>query len=291
MNVIAPAKINLWLSVGKRRDDGYHEISSVMQAISLHDELIVEAADAITLDVEPPGSAPEDESNLVARAARTLRAATGASAGARIRLRKHVPMAAGLAGGSADAAATVVALNDLWRTGISKKALEKMGASLGADVPFCIRGGTALARGIGDDLSPLSCPETLWWVVVHAGGSKPSTRAVYEAFDAARSRTGDVEDPFELADALARGDREKIAMHLRNDLLEAAASLDPDAARGGELLRDAGTLAEVLTGSGPAWCGLARTEAHANEIASRVEDAAGWVHVARSLQHGARITA
>ncbi|MFN2642144.1 MAG: 4-(cytidine 5'-diphospho)-2-C-methyl-D-erythritol kinase [Actinomycetota bacterium] len=284
MRIVAPAKINLWFSVGPRRADGYHEIVSVMQAVSLFDELHIEPADASTFDVEPAGWAPEDETNLVVRALRQFSAATGARGELSLRLHKNIPAAHGLAGGSADAAATLVGLNEFHRTGISKKALEKMGAALGSDVPFCIRGGTAVARGRGDDLSPIASKE-LWWVLASSGESL-STASVYEEFD--RGEPTSLEDPFDVADALARGDTDRIAMNLRNDLYPAAAALLPEVEETGRALREAGALGTVMSGSGPAWCGLARDEAHAVDVAGTVRSDAAWVEVACSVAQGAR---
>lgn len=288
MKALAPAKINLWLSVGSRRADGYHEILSVMQSVSLVDELEMQPAPETTLEVRPPGAAPEDETNLVVLATQALMAATGAAGGAGMRLHKKIPVAAGLGGGSADAAAALVGLNEMWRTGVSKKALEKIGARIGADVPFCVRGGTAIARGTGADLSPLSSPQPLWWVIAHGGGAKLSTRRVYEEFD--RLGGPGLEDPYELVDALARADAARASQHLRNDLLQAAASVDPGVMRAGVLLRDAGAIGAVLAGAGPAWCGLARDEPQAREIAATLAGEIAWVDVAHSLAHGAKIS-
>ncbi|MFY9587774.1 MAG: 4-(cytidine 5'-diphospho)-2-C-methyl-D-erythritol kinase, partial [Actinomycetota bacterium] len=155
MKLLAPAKINLYLWVGARRADGLHEIESVMQSVSLADELTVTPSDVVSLDVEPPGAAPEDESNLVVKAVRALGPSAPAASGASLRLVKRIPTGAGLGGGSSDAAAALVGLNELWSCGLSRKALEKLGASVGADVPFCVRGGTAGALGAGERLSPL----------------------------------------------------------------------------------------------------------------------------------------
>ncbi|MGH2727905.1 MAG: 4-(cytidine 5'-diphospho)-2-C-methyl-D-erythritol kinase, partial [Actinomycetota bacterium] len=165
MRLTAPAKINLYLAVGARRPDGLHAIESVMQSITLYDSLSIEAADELSLNVSPSGAAPEDETNLVVRALRALVAAAGRTGGATLRLEKQIPSGAGLGGGSSDAAATLVGLNELWSCGISRKALEKIGAGLGADVPFCVRGGTAVARGAGEALAPLAVRRPLWWVI------------------------------------------------------------------------------------------------------------------------------
>ena len=285
MKLEAHAKINLWLSVGPRRPDGYHEIVSVMQSVSLADELVVEEADALTLDVEPAGAAPEDASNLVAKAATAMLSTVGAGRGAALRLRKRIPVAAGLAGGSADAAAALVGLNELWRAGLSRKALERIGARVGADVPFCIRGGTAAARGIGEILSPLVVGAPMWWVLA-SDGTQLQTARVYAAADEAG--VGILEDPHDLADALARGDVDAIGASLRNDLGPAALTLAPGIAAVADALRDAGAVAVVLSGSGPTWCALARDEEHASGIAADVRGAS-WVQVVQSVSAGVRV--
>jgi 4-diphosphocytidyl-2-C-methyl-D-erythritol kinase len=284
MKVLAPAKINLFLSVGQRREDGLHEVSSVMQAVSLYDTLVFAPSEERTLDVSPPGWAPEDESNLVSKAVRAM-GASGA-AGARITLRKEIPAGAGLGGGSADAAATLVGLNELWRCGKSRKALEKLGAAIGADVPFCVRGGTAAATGAGQVLSPLVVREAVWWVIGLPEASL-STAKVYEAFD--RECAPSLQDPFEVADALARGDLDRLAVALRNDLEPAASSLLPEASSARARLLSAGALAAVMSGSGPAWCGLARDEAHAGEIAGRASAGFARTFVVRSLERGPQL--
>ncbi len=286
MRVVAPAKINLFLWVGERRADGLHEVSTVMQSVSLADELAITRSDDVSLDVTPPGSAPEDESNHVVGAVRALRGACSNGSGAALHLSKKIPAGAGLGGGSADAAAALIGLNEQWSCGLSKKALEKLGATIGSDVPFCIRGGTAGGIGAGERLGPLISKEPLWWVIAKPEGSL-STADVYKRFDELGGQGPSDPDPVDLADALARGELQRIATALSNDLEQAAVSLLPglDSMRGA--LIDAGAIGAVMSGSGPAWCGLARDEAHANEIASRLKEE--FVAVARSEERGARI--
>jgi 4-diphosphocytidyl-2-C-methyl-D-erythritol kinase len=288
MKLVAPAKINLYLWVGDRRGDGLHEVETVMQSVSLADELTIEPSDVISLDVEPAGSAPEDESNLVVKAVRAMIAAVGTTTGGRIRLVKRIPVGAGLGGGSSDAAAALVGLNDLWVCGISRKALEKLGAGIGADVPFCVRGGTAVARGAGEALAPLVVRSSLWWVIV-GGPVSLATSAVYERFDALGGSGGSEPDPSEVADALARGVVERLGLVLRNDLAAAAESLEPSLGSVRASLLDAGALGAVMTGSGSAWCGLARDEDHALQIASSVSTRFDHVWVVQSLERGPRI--
>jgi len=282
MKLIAPAKVNLFLTVGARRGDGLHEIESVMQAVSLHDTVSLSPSHEFGISVDPAGAAPEDETNLAMRAARVFNALHEASA-VSIEIEKRIPVAAGLGGGSANAAATLVGLNTLLETRISKKALEKMGAGLGADVPFCVRGGTAAARGAGENLSVLPCPTPVWWVIGISGASL-STADVYEEFD--RLGGGRVEDPYDVADALARADFDRLAAALRNDLERAALSLAPQIRSGRDALGAAGALGVILAGSGPTWLGLARDEAHAVSVAAAVKGEFARVEIAHSVDHG-----
>ena len=287
MKLVTPAKINLYLAVGSRRADGLHELESVMQSVSLYDELTIERSEASSLDVTPEGAAPENESNLVVAAVRALTAAAGRSETAAITLRKEIPAGAGLGGGSSDAAATLVGLNELWRCGISRKALEKIGAGVGSDVPFCVRGGTAVARAAGESLAPLVVRTELWWVIAMPPESL-STPEVYARFDALGG-SREESDPSALADALARGDVERAGAALRNDLEPAALDLLPSMAGVRDALRSAGATGVAMSGSGSAWCGLARTESHAQEISSAVRSIAEQVWVVRSLDRGPRI--
>lgn len=289
MRVEAPAKINLFLAAGERRADGLHELVSVMQAVSLADELRAEPAAELSLAVLPPGTAPPGDDNLVLRAARALAIAAGVAVGARLELHKRIPAAAGLGGGSADAAAALVGLNEVWRCGISRKALARIGASIGSDVAFCVGGGTAAVEGTGERVSPLPCRSPVSWVI---GLPAPalSTAEVYERFDAQGGGPG-LADPWETADALARGDLERLAGTLRNDLEPAAISLMPGLAEGRAALAGAGALGAVLSGSGPAWLGLARDSEHAGSIAAGVAGAFARVEVVRSLPHGPRVLA
>lgn len=287
MRVTAPAKINLYLAVGTRRADGLHEIESVMQSVSLIDEVLITVSDAASLDVSPPGAAPEDESNLVVRALRAMVTAAGRSVSVAIALEKRIPMGSGLGGGSSDAAATLVGLNDLWECGISRKALEKVGAGLGADVPFCVRGGTAVARGAGEALAPLAVRGELWWVIAMPSESLV-TADVYARFDALGGAPPE-SDPSGLADALARGDVERVGSSLRNDLEPAALDLLPSLSSVREALLSAGALGVVMSGSGSAWCGLARDEGHAAEVADAMGSKVDRVWVVHSLDRGPRI--
>lgn len=286
MRLRAPAKVTPFLSVGPRRADGFHEVEAVMQAVSLFDVVSLEDAADLSVSVMPAGAAPEDDGNLALRAARSFAALHPSGEGVRIGIEKRIPVAAGLGGGSADAAATLVGLNRMWDARISLKALEKVGATLGADVPFCVRGGTAAARGFGENLSVLPCPSPIWWVLGVSGASL-STADVYEEFD--RIGGGRVDDPYDVADALARSDVSRLAESLRNDLEPAALSLAPAIRSGRDAMGAAGALAVVLAGSGPTWLGLARDEVHARAVASSAEGDFARVEVVHSVAHGPKV--
>ncbi len=158
LRLLAPAKVNLAFEVLGRRADGYHEVRTVLQSLSLADELTFEASDALSLTVEPEGAAPVEE-NLVLAAARLLQRETGVSTGASVHLAKRIPTAGGLGGGSSDAAIALLGLRRLWGLALDADALRGLAARLGSDVPFFVSGGTALGEGRGERLTPLPTPE------------------------------------------------------------------------------------------------------------------------------------
>jgi 4-diphosphocytidyl-2-C-methyl-D-erythritol kinase len=181
VRVRAYAKVNVVLEVLGRRPDGYHEVCTILQAIGLYDELVCEPAPELTLEAPP---LPDPEPNLVLRAAEALQEATGCQAGAALTLRKGIPIAAGLGGGSADAAAALVALNRLWRLYLEREELVRIARTLGTDVAFFLIGGTALAQGRGDQLEPLPDPLLRWLVVLVPEAVLPEkTRRIYSMLD------------------------------------------------------------------------------------------------------------
>jgi len=279
VKVLAPAKVNVFLPVGPRRPDGLHNLRSVMQSVSLCDAITIERSPTLTVDVVPAGGAPRDDSNLAVRAAQIFPTFDSEHRVA-ISIEKQIPMSAGLGGGSADAAATLVGLNRLWVGRRSRKALEEIAADLGADVPFCIRGGTAVASGTGANLSTVPCPKPIWWVV-GISGAQLSTADVYREFD--RLGGGELEDCSTVIDALAHGDTQRLASSIKNNLERAAISLAPQIEVGRDSLVAAGALRVILAGSGPTWLGLARDERHAFLVAERGRGAFKKVRVAHSL--------
>ena len=278
MTVRVPAKVNLQLAVGPPRDDGYHPLVTVFHAVSLNDEVTVRPAAKMALAVtgEDAALVPTDRSNLAWRAASALAKAAGVrgtEAAVRIEISKRIPVAAGLAGGSADAAATLVACNELWQAGLSQRELAEVAAALGSDVPFSLMGGTVVGRGRGEQLTPALAAGSYHWALAF-GQSGLSTAQVYATFDrlrAARSATGGSSpEPSlstELMTALRSGDPARVGPLLTNDLQPAALSLQPDLRRTLAEGREHGALGAIVSGSGPTCAFLARDAAHARELA------------------------
>jgi 4-diphosphocytidyl-2-C-methyl-D-erythritol kinase len=297
VRVRVPAKINLYLGVGVLRTDGFHELNTVYHAVSLFDELTARPGDtlALTMEGEGAGSLALDETNLIIRAARALAARARVPAHARLHLRKTIPLAAGLAGGSADAAATLMACDLLWGTGMSRDELADIGATLGSDIPFLLHGGTALGTGHGEAISPvLARPSTWHWVVALADGGL-ATPDVYRKLDALR------DSPFppkalagsdELMSALRQRDPAVLGAALGNDLQPAALALRPDLAEVLAAGERAGAVTGLISGSGPTCVFLATDGAHAERVAAAL-NATGVCReavTARGPMPGARVT-
>ncbi|MEV4347970.1 4-(cytidine 5'-diphospho)-2-C-methyl-D-erythritol kinase [Actinoplanes sp. NPDC049596] len=297
VRVRVPAKINLHLGVGPLRADGFHELNTVYHAISLFDELTARAGDTLTLTMEGEGTGTLelDESNLIIRAAKALAQRTRQPAYARLHLRKSIPLAGGLAGGSADAAATLIACDLLWGTGLSRDELAEVGATLGSDIPFLLHGGTALGTGHGETVSPILARPTTWhWVLAVADGGL-STPAVYRKLDELRASSFPPKalgDPDELMTALRQRDPEVLGAALGNDLQPAALALRPELAEVLDAGRQAGAVAGLVSGSGPTCVFLATDAAHAGRVAAGL-NAAGVCReavTARGPMPGARVT-
>lgn len=275
VRVRVPAKVNLHLGVGPRRADGYHELTTVFHAISLYDEITARRGDTLTLTMEGEGAGvlPLDGSNLVIKAVQALAGQVGMPAHARLHLRKQIPLAAGLAGGSADAAAALVACDALWGTGLSRDELARIAGAVGSDVPFLVLGGTALGTGRGERVSPVLARAGHWhWVVALADGGL-DTPAVYRELDrmrAARTAPAPLGSPDGLLAALRQRDPRVLAVALGNDLAAAALSLRPSLQGVLETGASAGALAGIVSGSGPTCVFLARDEKHAAQVADRM---------------------
>lgn len=271
----ASAKINLHLGVGPVRPDGYHPLATVYQALSLRDVVEVRTAAAWSVQVggERAGVVPLDlplgEDNLVVRAGRALAAHHGVDAAAAVRIEKTIPVAGGMAGGSADAAAALVALDRLWDLGTSSDDLAGIAASLGSDVPFALVGGTAVGEGRGEVVTPVVDVGTWWWVAVLSGKGL-ATPSVYRRFDELARAVGTPSIPPGLRDALAAGAAAGLAAHLGNDLQEPALDLRPDLRDVLALGPAVGALAALLSGSGPTCLFLADGEPAAYDVRSRL---------------------
>jgi 4-diphosphocytidyl-2-C-methyl-D-erythritol kinase len=273
--VRAPAKLNLHLSVGRLREDGFHDLTTVYQAVGVYDEVELTRGPALTVDVTGPGSddVPRDASNLAARAVALLAERTGNDARVRVSIRKQIPVAGGCAGGSADAAAALVGCDALWGLGLTRDELDVTAAELGSDVPFAVHGGTAVGTGRGEQVAPVLGQGSYSWVLAVADGGL-STPAVYAELDRQRDTgpVGVVSDPAEVVAALRTGDSVLLGRALRNDLQSAAVALRPQL---GTLLASAEALdplGVVVSGSGPTVAVLARDDAHAEELAGALRD-------------------
>lgn len=265
VTVRAPAKVNLQLSVGARRPDGYHDLVNVFQAVSVYDEVTASASDELTVEVvAAPGApgrgadlhgVPLDGTNLAVRAARALAEHAGVPAAAHLSIRKAIPVAAGMAGGSADAAAALLACDALWGTQLPQAELMGLAATLGADVPFALLGHTAVGFGRGDQLSPVLGRGTFNWVFALAEGGL-STPAGYAECDRLRAAAAGEPAPRSevhpaLLVALRAGDAAALGPVLSNDLQAAALSLRPELAAVLAAGRTHGALGALISGSGP----------------------------------------
>ncbi|HVM19101.1 MAG TPA: 4-(cytidine 5'-diphospho)-2-C-methyl-D-erythritol kinase [Egibacteraceae bacterium] len=319
VSVRVPAKLNLFLSVRGRRPDGYHELVTVFQSVSLFDRVRAGL-------IGPPGQGhhpaarrrmrvalwhdggpdvPSGTENLAVRAARALGDAAGvidlafvdaratrladpevdhaASPYTVLDLRKTIPVGAGMAGGSADAAAALVALNELWHCDLSRDDLRTVAAEVGSDVPFCVVGGTALASGRGTALAQVLCRGTFHWVVCTA--AEPlGTAEVYRSWD--RVCAVNEVQPDAVVQALRNSDAEALGAALHNDLEPAAFALRPQLADAKRVLLHAGALGAVLSGSGPTMLALCESAAAATALAERVQNDFDGVRTAVSPAGG-----
>jgi 4-diphosphocytidyl-2-C-methyl-D-erythritol kinase len=265
----APAKLNPVLRVLGKRDDGYHEIETLIQPITLADGVqAASAPDGLELTVagERAEDVPRGEDNIVVRAARALAGARGVRRGARLLLAKRIFVAAGLGGGSADAAATLRVLDRLWGLGMGVEGLAPVAAEIGSDVPALLPGGPVLARGRGEVVEPVNIPPT-WWVLVPFTLGIPAADA-YRWWDEAGAPSTAELSP--LLDALRAGDLAEVGRRLGNDLQPGVVRRHPIVGEAVEGVLEAGALGAVVCGSGPTVAALARDGVHAEEVASKV---------------------
>jgi 4-diphosphocytidyl-2-C-methyl-D-erythritol kinase len=296
----APGKVNIQLSVGRVRADGYHPLASVFHAVALGEQVRVEAGEpgtGIVIDevIGPQADeVPRDSGNLVWRAAELLAEELGVPADVRIRITKEVPVAGGMAGGSADGAAALVALNDLWSGGLDRDELAALALHLGSDVPFSLLGGTALGLGRGERLSSLMVRGTFHWVFATARVGL-STPAVYGAFDRlveGRVVPDPVADEAVLS-ALIAGDARALGRALHNDLQEPALRLRPTLGDVLDAGRAAGALGGIVSGSGPTCAFLVTDQSAGQQVATALAGLADVrsTHVTTGPAPGARVVA
>ncbi|MEU9318607.1 4-(cytidine 5'-diphospho)-2-C-methyl-D-erythritol kinase [Streptomyces sp. NPDC048295] len=270
VTVRVPAKVNVQLAVGAPRPDGFHDLANVFLAVGLYDEVTVTPADGLRITCSGPDAAqvPLDASNLAARAAIALAERHGIAPDVHIHIAKDIPVAGGMAGGSADGAAALLACDALWSTGAGRDELLAICAELGSDVPFSLVGGAALGTGRGERLTTIDVGGTFHWVFAVADGGL-STPAVYGEFDRLTAGT-DVPAPEAspaLLDALRAGDTAALAGALSNDLQPAALSLRPSLADTLAAGTAAGALAALVSGSGPTTAFLVTDEESARKVA------------------------
>ncbi|MER8233731.1 4-(cytidine 5'-diphospho)-2-C-methyl-D-erythritol kinase [Streptomyces sp. NPDC094049] len=284
VTVRVPAKVNVRLAVGAARPDGFHDLANVFLAVSLHDEVTATPAAELTVTCSGPDAdkVPLDRSNLAARAAELLAARHGISPDVHLHIAKDIPVAGGMAGGSADGAGALLACDALWGLDTPRETLLEICAELGSDVPFSLVGGAALGTGRGERLGELPVGGTFHWVFALADGGL-STPAVYGEFD---RLTEGVEVPVPAApavllDALATGDTTALADHLANDLQAAALSLRPSLAETLAAGTAAGALAALVSGSGPTTAFLVK-DAEAAAVVAAALIASGTCRTART---------
>lgn len=269
VSVRVPGKINLQLSVGPLQRDGYHEVATVFQSVSLFDELTISESDGDGIEIAAEGKSaiPLGKENLAYKAADLMRKKFDISTGLLIKIKKEIPIAGGMAGGSANAGATIVGIDALFSLGLKRDEMERIGGEIGADVPFTISGGTAIGTGRGDQITPVLSRGSYNWVLA-LSSSGLSTPAVYKECD--RLREGlDISKPHvsdSLLHSLSQGDAKALGKSLTNDLQAAACSLKPALRLILDVGLDYGALGGIVSGSGPTVAFLAENEDHALDL-------------------------
>lgn len=309
--LIAPAKINLYLEIISDRPDGYHELAMILQSIGLADEINVQSLSNQTIRVNcNHPQVPTDKSNLAYRAAELMATqfpqALAQYGGVEITINKHIPVAAGLAGGSTNAAAVLVGIDLLWNLGLTKSELEELGATLGSDVPFCVAGGTVIATGRGEQLSPLPNLDTIYIVLAKYRSLEVSTAWAYKTYrqEFGSSYLRDTENLAARADAvhsapIVKGilnkDIGEIAQKLHNDLERVVLPAYPQVSQLRELFAaQQGVLATMMSGSGPTVFALVESEEQAQavklQIRAAVPDEDLELFVTQTVIHGIQVT-
>jgi 4-diphosphocytidyl-2-C-methyl-D-erythritol kinase len=292
LTVLAPAKLNLFLRVVRRRDDGFHDLETVMTAINVYDQLVFEptSASEIQLNVamacprdahtQPSDPIPVGPENLVLRAANLLREYSGTTSSAQITLTKRIPSAAGMGGGSSDAAATLAGLNRFWKLNLSRAQLLELAAKLGSDIGFFLGGSSsAVCRGRGELVEPLQLPASLHFVVARPATGLSTPLVFRHCRPGQHERSVD-----EFVHALKSAGTGRVVRLLLNDLQAPAESLNPDVADLKNLFHSLPVLGHLMSGSGTSYFGICASSFHAKTVAARLK-ASGvpWVHVAQSV--------
>lgn len=268
MRLVAKAKINWTLDITGKRADGYHLLDTLMQQVALGDEITLEKDGELSLKAGQGSWVTLGPDNLVLKAAAALQAATGCTHGAEITLTKQIPIGAGMGGGSADAAAVLVGLNDLWELGLTQAELEAIGVTIGADVPYCIRGGLQRARGIGEEMIALSCKRCYWLVVVQPCRGL-STKQVFTSLNLDEIPPAHRPNTEKAIEALATGNLVQLGQSIGNVLQPVSQALRPAIGQAVDALKTNGAQAAIMTGSGSAvfgvfWNAQQARKAHAN---------------------------
>lgn len=275
VRVRVAGKINLALRSGPRRPDGYHPLATVFQAVSVFDEVEASWAKPGRFSIKMLGDqadlVPSGEANIAVKAARLLAATAGSHlpVGANLVIRKAIPVTGGMAGGSADAAGALLACAVLWDLDITPDELKELGAQLGADVPFCLTGGTALGTGRGDQVAPVLSRGTYHWVLAFSEGEL-STAAVFAKFDELGLGSAPLDAPAELLNALVSGDVPALARALTNDLNEPALALRPQLSQVIDAGIDLGAIGAIISGSGPTVAFLTANESNAVDLSVKL---------------------
>ena len=269
------AKVNLFLRVLGKRADGYHEVETILQVIKLSDEIEMTPTTSGTVEIEMEwadggaGELPAEGDNLITLAASHLLRSGATNPGVKVVVRKRIPIAAGLGGGSGNAAGALMVLSELWGLDLERDRLKEIASEVGSDVPYCIDGGTALATARGEKLTPLPSPEQMWFVL-GVTDEPVLTRDVYDAWD--RLPAPEEVGSALMTLALGAGDVEEVASLLHNDLEPAVFTLKPELEKKKEILLEAGSLGACLSGSGPTLYAVARDQNDAAAIAAKVSD-------------------
>jgi 4-diphosphocytidyl-2-C-methyl-D-erythritol kinase len=297
VTVRVPAKVNLQLSVGPRESDGYHQLVTVFQAISIFDDITIKIGDHgsgihLTVSGDQTHGVPTDSSNLVVKAIELIAEKFDIQIDANVEIKKSIPVAGGMAGGSADAAAAIVAIDELYSLDMTREEMHDIASQLGSDVPFLLRGGTAIGQGRGDQLTAALSRGTYHWVLALSSLGL-STPAVYSECD--RLRQGlDISDP-QISDALMQSllsaDPSAVGKLLINDLQAAACSLRPALRLILDVGQEYGALGAIVSGSGPTVAFLVSDEEHGLDLAVALSASGvvGSVTRAYGPVHGAKV--